>query len=78
MGKHFWRQNPSLAEINEKRESFLPQSPLTREQMKARWYADMLPAEKTMEEIEQDMLNYISEVIRENGFHLEDPTDSMA
>lgn len=74
-GQAFLRQNPSLAEINEKRQSFLPQSPLTREQMKARWYADMLPADKTLEEIEQDMLNYISEVIRDNGFHLEDPTD---
>ena len=74
-GQAFLRQNPSLAEINEKRQSFLPQSPLTREQMKAHWYADKLPAGKTLEEIEQDMLNYISEVIRENGFHLEDPTD---
>ena len=74
-GQAFLSQNPSLAEMNEKRQSFLPQSPLTREQMKARWYADMLPADKTMQEIEQDMLNHISEVIRANGFHLEDPTD---
>lgn len=74
-GQAFLRQSPSLAEMNEKFRSFLPQSPLTREQMKARWYADMLPAGKTMQEIEQDMLNYISKVIRENGFHLEDPTD---
>ena len=74
-GQTFLSRNPSLAEINEKRQSFLPQSPLTREQMKARWYADMLPAGKPMEEIEQDMLNYISEVIREKGFHLKDPTD---
>lgn len=76
-GEEFLSRNPSLEEINTKRESFLPKTKrrLTREQMKAQWYADMLPAGKSMEEIEQDMLNYISEVIREKGFHLEDPTD---
>lgn len=76
-GEEFLSRNPSLEEINAKRESFLPKTKrlLTREQMKAQWYADMLPAGKTMEEIEQDMLNYISEVIQEKGFHLEDPTD---
>lgn len=76
-GEKFLNRNPSLEEINAKRESFLPKTKrrMTREQMKAQWYADMLPADKTMQEIEQDMLNYISEVIREKGFHLEDPKD---
>ncbi len=43
--------------------------------MKAQWYADRLPADKTMEEIEQDIVDSISTFIREKGFQFEDPHD---
>ena len=74
-GEDFFSRNPSLEEINEKRRSLVPQSPLTREQMKAEWYADMLPEGKTIQEIEVDIVGYISDLILEKGFQWEDPHD---
>ena len=74
-GKDFFSRNPTLEEIHEKRRTLVPQSPLTREQMKAQWYSDMLPSDKTLEEIEQDIVNSISDFIIENGFQWEDPHD---